>query len=181
MTRGPKGRGLPEVERKALVTRDRLYRYVLTRRWGYGPHATFVMLNPSRADNNIDDPTVRRCIGFAREWGLYGLVVVNLYGYRSTDPRQIHEVEDPVGPENDMWIQRYLYTAARHDMPLVFAWGHHADPERVAEVRAMDYTDRALAFGLTSNRQPIHPLFLPSRMRPRPIAEFERARQLVRR
>lgn len=171
------GLGVPEMDRKALISDDKLYRYVLTRRWGYGAHATFVMLNPSTADGRTDDPTIRRCIGYARSWGLHGLVVLNLYAYRATDPRALSRVSDPIGPDNDEWIQRYLYTAARHDMPLVFAWGHHADEVRAMEVRAMDMSvERAMAFGLTSNRQPMHPLFLPMAARPRPIRELEARR-----
>lgn len=175
-----RGLGLPEMDRKALISKDRQYRYVLTRRWGWGPHATFVMLNPSTADAREDDPTIRRCIGYARAWGLHGLVVLNLYAWRSTDPRGLTRADDPVGPENDEWLQRYFYTAARHDMPLVFAWGFHADEARALEVRAMDQAgERAMAFGLTGNGQPMHPLYLPMAARPRPLREFSVRRRVT--
>lgn len=75
----------PEVQRHAELSSDRLYRYRLSRIWADGPRATFVMLNPSTADENKDDPTLRRCMGFARQWGLGGLSIVNLYALRATN------------------------------------------------------------------------------------------------
>src|SRR5690606_18576726 len=83
------------------------YRYLLTRPipapfWKPDAgEAVFVMLNPSTADASEDDPTIRRCIGFAKEWGCTGLTVANLYALRSTDPKGLWKHRDPVGPEND--------------------------------------------------------------------------------
>ena len=71
--------------KSATLSECGLYRYDLWRTWATGPHVTFVMCNPSTADAEIDDPTIRRCIGFAQEWGFAGLVVVNLYAYRATE------------------------------------------------------------------------------------------------
>lgn len=90
------------------------YRYRLTRTWSQNrPPATFIMLNPSTADAHEDDKTIRRCIGYARRWGLGGLVVVNLYGYRSTNPDELWKVEDPVGPDNDHHLRAVLADAAK--------------------------------------------------------------------
>lgn len=104
------------------------YRYRLWRDWpGGSGYATFVMLNPSTADAQHDDPTVRRCIGFAKRWGMAGLSVVNLYALRATDPRELWRASDPVGPLNDDAIIGAMRNASR----VVAAWGVHAKRERV--------------------------------------------------
>lgn len=169
------GLGIPaDVEQKTHMSRDRRYRYELTRRWGYGPHVTFVLLNPSSTPVNEEDPTIRRCTSLARYWRLGGMVILNLYAYRSiTIENLLHEsVIDPIGPENDKFLKHWFHVAARHDMPLVFAWGSHALPERADLVRSFRGASRAMALGMDLG-QPRHPLFVSSRTRPRPIREFD--------
>src|SRR5262245_38555366 len=91
--------------RSAVFSPCRKYRYSLTRIWdAERPNVMFVGLNPSTADDQVDDPTVRRCIGFARKWRFGGMIIVNLFAYRSTDPNRLQEILDPVGPENDEHI-----------------------------------------------------------------------------
>mgnify|MGYP000880158315 CR=1 FL=1 len=80
---------------------DREFRYTLTRRWDDRLLVNFLMLNPSTADENIEDPTIRRCMGFARDWGYGGLMVTNIFAYRSTDPKALYKVPDPTGPANN--------------------------------------------------------------------------------
>src|SRR5450755_1416997 len=90
----------------AVFSADRTYRYRLTRTWGSsGSHAVWVMLNPSTADALADDPTIRRCTGFSRALGLDGLVVVNLFALRATEPRELRRHPEPAGPANDWFIQ----------------------------------------------------------------------------
>lgn len=144
----------------ALVSPDGFYRYWLTRTWGTGGHATFVMLNPSTADANEDDPTIRRCIGFAKAWGLGGLRVVNLYALRSTDPKGLWKASDPVGPDNDHWLREAAFHAVRLGLPIVAAWGANAKPGRVAQVLALPSMDRLTALGVTKDGAPRHPLYL---------------------
>jgi hypothetical protein len=79
------------------------------------------MLNPSTADADIDDSTIRKCCGFARRWSCGGIIVVNLFALRSTDPRGLRQAADPVGPEND----QFLLDAARAAVLTVAAWGNH--------------------------------------------------------
>ena len=82
----------------ARLSDDRRYRYLLVRRWDNTlPDATFVMLNPSTADERDDDPTIRKCIGFAKRWGCGGIKVVNLYAFRATNPRDCFAAADPIG------------------------------------------------------------------------------------
>jgi hypothetical protein len=72
---------------------------------GIGP-LCWVLLNPSTADDRRDDPTIRRCLGFARSLGYGGIHVVNLFAFRATCPRQLRAADDPVGPDNDGFILR---------------------------------------------------------------------------
>ncbi len=101
----------------AYLSEDRRYRYSLTRliadpQYGClgederGGTVTFVGLNPSTADETTDDPTIRRCIRFAREWGFDRLKMVNLFAYRATDPRDLWAADAPIGPENDCTISK---------------------------------------------------------------------------
>lgn len=143
----------------AILSDDGRYRYWLSRRWQrHGPLATFVMLNPSTADATQDDPTIRRCIGFAKRWGLSGIAVVNLYALRSTDPSGLWLVDDPVGAENDGHIEAAAAIAYAHDAPLIASWGANARPDRVAEVVQLHGMDRLTALGVTLAGAPKHPL-----------------------
>lgn len=155
-------------ERGAILSPDRLYRYWLSRRWGRGPLATFIMLNPSVADATQDDPTIRRCIGFAKTWGLAGIAVVNLYALRSTQPAALWLAEDPVGPDNDVHLESAAAMAYAHQSPIVAAWGANARPNRVAEVLALAGMDRLTALGVTKAGQPRHPLYLRADCTPTP-------------
>lgn len=86
------------------------YRFELQRDWlgGNLPPAVFVMLNPSTADDQVDDPTIRKCVGFATRWGHTGIRVANLYGWRATDPRDLWSAADPVGQMADWWLARHI-------------------------------------------------------------------------
>jgi hypothetical protein len=109
------------MERDATISPCSKYRYDLIRIWDRAiPPVVFCMLNPSTADANIDDPTIRRCIGFGRLWNAGGVAVVNLYAYRATNPRDLlTEAVDPTGPYNDGFIIRWAEQAGR----VVCAWG----------------------------------------------------------
>lgn len=146
-------------ERSAVISDDGLYRYRLERRWAPGHTVTWVMLNPSTADADTDDPTLRRIQGFSRRMGFGRLIVVNLYAYRATEPRDLWRAADPVGPEND-W---YLFDAMTgHEV--VVAWGAHAKPDRIARFlqihRSAPGVGRLHAMALTGSGQPRHPLYL---------------------
>jgi hypothetical protein len=121
----------------------------------------FVMLNPSTADASEDDPTIRRCIGFARSWGFARLVVANLYAFRATDPRELWVADEPVGPENDRWLWELSYDA--HEV--IAAWGatrHPGGQERVREVLMAlgSPHDSTRCLGQTKELHPRHPLYL---------------------
>src|SRR5438034_1141192 len=116
--------------RSAVFSQCRQYRYVLRRRWHDKlPSVLFVALNPSTADEISDDATIRRCIGFARDWGFGALWMANLFAFRSTDPTALLKVRDPVGPRNDWWLARLSLETTL----TVAAWGAHGCVNQRAE------------------------------------------------
>jgi hypothetical protein len=140
----------------------RTYRYALTRRWNERPLAVFIMLNPSTADAFTLDPTVRRCVGFANSWTAGGILVLNLFGLRATDPKALYHHDDPIGPDNDTVIAEHL-AADEPVGPVIAAWGVHGAlngrSERVAAlIRARGH--RPLCLGLTKGGYPRHPLYV---------------------
>lgn len=150
------------VRRSAALSDDGLYRYSLVRHWGTGLPAQFIMLNPSTADADVDDPTIRRCVGFARALGCAGIVVVNLYAFRATKPADLWRAEDPVGPDADHYLRGVADRARRSGAPLIAAWGSNARVERVAQVLDL-VTERGAvltALGVTKDDVPRHPLYL---------------------
>lgn len=152
----------------AIFDETQKYRYYLTR-----PPSTsidfrpieikpvaFVMLNPSTADAEQDDPTIRRCRGFAERWGSAGLIVVNLFGLRSTDPKGLRTEEWPVGTLN----LRYILEAGLNAHKIVCAWGNHGEyMNQGAMVKRLllEKFQQLWCFGITQTKQPIHPLYQP--------------------
>ena len=149
------------------------HRYRLWRRWSDGPVVGFCLLNPSTADADRNDPTIRRCIGFARAWGYGGVEVVNLFAFRATDPRELRRATDAVGRAND----RHLAAAARRVDAMVVAWGVHGawqSRDRDALALLSRWT-RPLALGWTRSGAPRHPLYLRRDVRPRALASVARS------
>lgn len=144
----------------AIISDCGQYRYQLTRDIPDGSEApaVFVMLNPSTADAMHDDPTIRRCMGFAKSWGASSLIVANLYALRSTDPKALWTHPDPVGPENN----KHLAELARKHFYVVCAWGANARPDRVRDfLRVMEASEASLwCLGETKAGAPRHPLYL---------------------
>jgi len=151
------------MERTALFSECRRFRYTLRRHWGgRRGYAMFVGLNPSTADEERDDPTVRRCIGYAQSWGYSGLCMTNLFAFRATDPAVMLAEPDPVGPDNDYW----LVESARRAAIVVAAWGvHGAHRDRHAAVRGLLPSLHLLR--PTQQGHPNHLLYLPKALKPR--------------
>jgi hypothetical protein len=140
------------------------YRYWLTREWDEGAwKLPFIMLNPSTADAEIDDPTIRRCMGFAKALKFGGIHVLNLFALRSTDPTALKKHPDPVGPENNAHLD-VLFNRARLDgVPVVAAWGAHgALSNRDKQVIALagEHGLALSCLGKTKEGHPRHPLYL---------------------
>jgi len=142
--------------KSAVISDCGAYRYFLLR--GELNQLPFIMLNPSTADDKIDDPTIRRCLSFAEKFGYGGIVVVNLYALRATKPEELWKCTDPVGPENDMWLAKIASKCPE----VVCAWGTNARADRVqhaAEVLKANGT-KLKCLGTTKNGSPRHPLYV---------------------
>ena len=127
------------------------------------------MLNPSTADAETDDATIRRCIGFAKAWGYDEMIVVNLFAFRATKPSDLFKAFDPVGPEN----MANLSSAALSAQAVVCAWGVHGSFKNQGFnvlCRLNDLGVKPLALARTKNGHPAHPLYLPKKLTPQPIA-----------
>ena len=95
------------MEKSAVISECGLYRYELRRVWDTNrPWVLFICLNPSTADHEAEDNTSRVCINYAKRWGYGGLVIANLFAYRSTDPSELYKVSDPVGSDNDKYLRK---------------------------------------------------------------------------
>lgn len=162
---------------EAVLSADRRYRYALWRETGAGSSGTvlFVMLNPSTADEEVPDPTVRRCVGFARDWCYRRVAVGNLWPLRSTQWGQLRwAAKEPAGEKlcgvdghpphslNDCWLRRLAEEATL----VVAAWGAnapkvHPDREKFVRLLLQEYGP-VYCLGTTKGGQPKHPLYLPA-------------------
>lgn len=156
----------------AVVSSCGLYRYKLQRTWGArgGAEVLWIMLNPSTADETHDDPTIRRCRNFSKAWGYDGMLVVNLYAYRTAHPRELRNAWlsgiDIVGPHSRL----YLQDAAGDAALIVCAWGQRGPIPRVAfDMRRELYKSSPCALAYTKSGEPRHPLMLPKNLKPIPL------------
>ena len=143
------------MKRAAVIDETGAYRYSLSRKWADGDLITWIMLNPSTADALVDDPTIRRCIGFSKGWGYGALRVVNLYAYRATKPEALKAVTDPIGPEHAIHFMDALHASAM----VVAAWGacKHAKIDHVKHL----LTNTVIhCLDTTANGSPKHPLYV---------------------
>lgn len=145
------------------------FRYRLGRRWGDGPGVLFVMLNPSRADADVDDATIRRCITFAKAEGFGALEVVNLFAFRTPYPAELKALGFPVGPDND----RHIVEAAKEAERVCVAWGAQNDAQPRVQIvmpllRSTGLEPYCLA--ITRSGFPAHPVRLPNSSRMHPFS-----------
>lgn len=153
------------IEAGAEFSEFRTYRYVLWRTWDVLLHPDqvlmFIGLNPSTADESADDPTIRRCIRFAKDWGYGGLFMMNAYAFRATDPRDMKASLDPIGPGNDEALR---FRASQVGM-IIAAWGVHCSPGRAKVV--CEAIGRPIhCLGKTKDGCPKHPLYLRADTKP---------------
>lgn len=158
----------------AMFSKDLRYRYMLARPFGIPDKrdiCMFIMLNPSTADADVNDPTVARCIRYAKDWGHAGLLVANLFGLRATDPRELYRVADPFGENTGL----VLAAARRPDVTrVVCAWGTHGKLHDAGEKmrRALyEQGTAAQALKLTRDGHPAHPLYLRGDLAPFPLGD----------
>jgi hypothetical protein len=135
------------------------YRYSLWRAWSaHHPRIVFILLNPSTADEQRNDPTIRRCIGFARAWKFGSVEVVNLFARRATDARELLKMDDPVGDENDL----FLIHAVERCSTVVVGWGTRGTLlGRDSQVLSLLAGRKdVFCLGITKDGQPRHPLYM---------------------
>lgn len=155
------------IESGAEFSADRVYRYSLWRFWNkHIGYVAFVCLNPSTADEEKNDPTVRRCIDYAHAWGFGGLIMLNLFAFRATDPKELYSVEDPIGPDNDF----HLRTASSNAGMTIVAWGTHGDYLKRAK-SVLGLLTKPYCIALTKDGAPKHPLYLKKYLKPMPYIE----------
>lgn len=161
----------PNVIASAVISDCGKYRYSLSRVWDENkPRVLFIMLNPSTADAEKNDPTITRCIGFAKDWGYGGLYVVNLFSLRATNPKDLLAAHFVVGVENEKWFRRM--SALAH--LVVCAWGNSPIVNKLQ--KRLDHTWKPLSWidkskplhylELSNDGTPKHPLYLPKTLKP---------------
>lgn len=171
---------MTEPNRKTIFSLCRNYRYTLWRHWGSLPgdddlftgrenglhrdqYVQFIGLNPSTADEQKDDPTIRRCIQFAKDWGYGSFCMTNLFAYRATVPADMTKQQDPVGVDNDKWLQEIAKGAGL----IVAAWGTLGG-HRKRDIRVRELIPNLHCLGLTAGNHPRHPLYVAGDTRPQP-------------
>jgi len=163
----PKGRKSIEMHHGTLGYRTGTPKLTLWREWTddlfvnrtqpVGSYLMVIGLNPSTADETLDDPTIRRCKDFAKRWGFQALCMTNLFAWRATDPRDMKRMPDPVGPENDKWLVRISRGAGM----ILAAWGKHGSHMNRA---ALILSGLPTIHCLRTNKDgsPEHPLYVPA-------------------
>lgn len=158
--------GTDRVRKGALISTCGKYRYRLSRTWDASKEAVvFIMLNPSTADADNDDPTIRRCMDFAKRWGYGGLVVLNLFAFRATKPEDMLQAIDPVGPHNAVHVLTEIDAARLCGADIVCAWGTkggHRDQDLAMLERIEGFGVMPKCLGVTKDGHPKHPLYVPA-------------------
>jgi hypothetical protein len=148
------------MQKQAIISQDNKYRYQLSRIWDEGkPKILFIMLNPSTADANMDDPTIRRVVNFSKSWGYGGCFVGNLYAFRSTDPKELQYTDEPTGKDNIGHIRSLIGLTEK----VVYAWGNNQkEPVWLREIVDLPY-----CIDISKKGIPKHPLYLKKELQPK--------------
>jgi len=146
----------------AILSDDRKYRYVLSRIWDESkPTVMFIGLNPSTADETTNDPTIIRCIEFAKSWGYGGVYMLNLFAFRATQPEDMFQANEPIGIDNDNYLMEYSKKCDK----IICAWGNHGKfKDRSNEMKSK--LNNLYYLKLNQTGEPAHPLYLKSDLVP---------------
>jgi hypothetical protein len=156
------GTPIPEISKLATISDCERFRYVLRRHWdSYLYSLPVCMLNPSTADHEKDDPTVRELVHFAKLWGYGGLYIVNLCAFRAPQPSAMMAAADPVGPLNARYLREALYYALAHSTPMLAAWGDGGtfrERDTWMCAKAAYHGVDLVCLGITKANNPKHPM-----------------------
>ena len=147
----------------AVITGN--YRYLLWREWDSSSKTvSFIMLNPSRADAQTNDPTITRCINFALSWGYGRLEVVNLFAYRTSKPSLLKQAAEPIGKDND----RYILESVEKSDRVILAWGNHGlwRKQDIYTLELLKNHNHLYSLGITKRGCPRHALYLRRTTKP---------------
>lgn len=155
----------PIYEKGAIISECGLYRYELTRDWEREPSTPrlpIIGLNPSVASATLDDPTIRRCVSFAKRDSFSGITMLNLYAFRATDPEEMFKADDPVGPDNMKYLELHAAISISQGAPILCAWGAGGSGglARYVTKLLVDKGASLVCLGLTKQGHPRHPLYV---------------------
>ena len=157
--------------RETVFSPCRKYRYYLAQIWDENkPPLYWLMLNPSTADEQINDPTVEGCEQRARKWGYGGSVVLNIFAWRATDPENLKKCANPIGDDNDLWMHKLAVLSQTHDV--IAAWGEHGAHENRGQAVLDIFRQkegRLQALIMNQSGAPRHPLYIKRSVRPTPF------------
>lgn len=170
------------IKKSAIFSTSKKHRYLLSRIWNQEKGIIcFIGLNPSTADENIDDPTIRRCIRFTDSWGYGGIYMLNIFAYRATKQKNMYEADGQIGIANDAYIKTY----SKMSVLSIIAWG--AEPNysydkmmfnlRVEKILPLIHNPHYLA--LTKNGQPRHPLYLKKDLKPIELFKIRKTHGII--
>ncbi len=150
------------IHKSAVISEDGQFRYALRRVWDEAaPLVLFVGLNPSFADADLDDNTSTICINYAKRWGYGGLLLGNLFAYRSTDPTKLYQTSDPVGKENDHWLK----DLQAQSKLVVCAWGA-AGSYQNRDTTVLSFLQNPHCLTILKKGYPGHPLYKRADLEP---------------
>ena len=153
------------MKKDAELSECRKYRFALWRTWDESePYVMFICLNPSTADETEDDPTLTRCINYAKSWGYGGVCMGNLFAFRATKPAQMKVADDPIGLDNDKWLKKLAKDAGL----VVAAWGNTGGYlNRSEQVKSI--LPNLYCLKMNQSGEPAHPLYQKADLRPVPM------------
>ena len=153
------------LKKAAKLSKCRKYRFALWRIWDDSkPHVMFVGLNPSTADETEDDPTLTRCINYAKSWGYGGVCMANLFSFRATEPENMLAASDPVGRDNDKWLMQLSGEVGL----IVAAWGNTGGyMGRSRQVKEL--LPNLYCLKMNKSGEPAHPLYQKATLQPVPM------------
>lgn len=154
---------MEKIEKGAEISDCEKYRYALWRIWdNTKPRVMFIGLNPSTADAINDDPTITRCIHFAKSWGYGGVYMTNLFAYRSTNKSVLSSVENPIGYDNDKYISKYVELSAK----VIAAWGNDGVFLERSKI-VSNLVQPLFCLDVNKTGEPKHPLYIHSQTIPK--------------